>query len=52
MGRKCNMHGERRGTNAILMGNPKSNSPLGDPRSRLENNIKMDLGDKFRVEWD
>jgi hypothetical protein len=45
MGRDCNMHGERRSANAILVGIPEGNIPLGDPRHRLENNIKMDLGD-------
>jgi hypothetical protein len=35
-------HGERT-TYRILMGNPKGKRPLGRPRRRLEDNVKMDL---------
>jgi hypothetical protein len=37
------MHGERRGAYRILMGKPEEKRPLGRPRSRWEDNIKMDL---------
>jgi len=35
--------GERRGVYRVLMGKPKGKRPLGRPRSRWEDNIKMDL---------
>ena len=35
--------GERRGVNIVLVGKPEGKRPLGRPRHRRENNIKMDL---------
>jgi hypothetical protein len=35
--------GQERGTYQILVGRPKGRQPLGRPRHRLEDNIKMDL---------
>jgi len=35
--------GERRGIYRVLVGKPKRKRPLGRPRCRWENNIKMDL---------
>jgi hypothetical protein len=35
--------GERRGIYRILVGKPEGKRPLGRPRHRWENNIKMDL---------
>jgi len=35
--------GERRGLYRILMGNPEGKRPLGRPRRRWEDNIKMGL---------
>jgi hypothetical protein len=35
--------GEGRGAYRILVGRPEDRSPLGRPRSRWEDNIKMDL---------
>ena len=35
--------GERRGVYRVLVGKPEGKRPLGRPRSRWENNIKMDL---------
>jgi len=34
--------GERRGINRILVGKPEEKRPLGRPRHRWEDNIKMD----------
>jgi hypothetical protein len=34
---------ERRGEFRVLVGKPEGNRPLGRPRRRCENNIKMDL---------
>jgi hypothetical protein len=35
--------GERRGVHRVLVGKPEGRRPLGRPRRRLEDNIKMDL---------
>jgi len=35
--------GERRGVYRVLVGKPEGKRPLGRPRSRWEDNIKMDL---------
>ena len=39
--------GERRGVYGVLVGKPEAKRPLGRPRHRWEDNIKMDL-----QEWD
>jgi len=35
--------GERRGAYRVLVGKPEGKRPLGRPRRRLEDNIKMDI---------
>ena len=35
--------GERRGAYKILVGKPEAKRPLGRPRHRLEDNIRLDL---------
>jgi hypothetical protein len=35
--------GEKRGVYRVLVGKPEGNRPLGRPRRRWEDNIKMDL---------
>ena len=35
--------GEGRGVHKVLVGKPEGKRPLGRPRRRWENNIKMDL---------
>ena len=35
--------GEDRGVHRVLVGKPEGKRPLGIPRRRLEDNIKMDL---------
>ena len=35
--------GERRGVYRVLVGKPEGKRPLGSPRRRWEDNIKMDL---------
>ena len=35
--------GEERGVDRVLLGKPEGKRPLGRPRRRWENNIKMDL---------
>jgi hypothetical protein len=37
--------GERRGVYRVLVGRPKGKRPLGRPRHRWEDNIKLDLRD-------
>jgi hypothetical protein len=39
----CGTHGERRGVYRFLVGRPKIKRPLGRPRRRCEDNIKMEL---------
>jgi hypothetical protein len=41
--------GERRGAYRALVGKPEGRRPLGRPRRRWEDNIKMDLRE---VEWE
>jgi len=50
MGRACSVYGggERRGVYRVLVGKPEGKRPLGRPRHRWENNIKMDLQDRDR----
>ena len=43
MGGACSTYGERRGMYSDLVGKPGGKRPLGRPRRRWENNIKMDL---------
>jgi hypothetical protein len=43
MGRTCGTYGERRGAYRALVGKPEGGRPLGKPRRRWEDNIKIDL---------
>jgi len=40
--------GERRGVYIVLVGKPEGKRPLGGPRRRWEDNIKMDIQE---IEW-
>jgi hypothetical protein len=40
---QCNTIGERRGFYRVLVGKPEGKKPLGRPRRRWKDNIKMDL---------
>ena len=40
--------GEERGVQRVLVGNPDGKRPLGSPRRRWEDNIKMDLQEMGR----
>jgi hypothetical protein len=42
MDRACSTYGERRNTYSILVVKGEAKRPLGKPRRRWENNIKMD----------
>ena len=41
MGGAYSTYGERRGVYRVLVGKPEGKRPLGRPRRRWENNIKM-----------
>jgi hypothetical protein len=43
MGMACSTNGENRNSYRILVGNPEGKRPLGRPRRRWVDNIKMDL---------
>ena len=43
MGRACGTYGEDRGVHIVLVGKPEGKRPLGRPRRRWKNNIKIDL---------
>jgi hypothetical protein len=43
MGGACSSEGEGRGMYRVLVGKPEGKRPLGRPRRRWEDNIKMDL---------
>jgi len=43
MGGACGAYGEWRGVHRVLVGRPEGKRPLGRPRRRREDNIKMDL---------
>jgi hypothetical protein len=41
MGGACGKYGERRGVYRVLVGEPEGKKPLGRPRFRWEDNIKI-----------
>jgi hypothetical protein len=43
MGMACSTNGENKNAYRILVGKPEGKRPLGRPRRRCEDNIKMDL---------
>jgi hypothetical protein len=43
MGGTCSTYGEGRGVYRVSVGKPEGKRPLGRPRRRWEDNIKMDL---------
>jgi hypothetical protein len=45
MGRECSTHGEKKNAYKILVGKSKGKRPLGRPRCRWVDNIKIDLRD-------
>jgi hypothetical protein len=49
MGKAGNRNGEKRNEYKTLVGKPEGKKPLGRPRRRWVNNIKMDLRE---TEWD
>jgi hypothetical protein len=49
MGRASSTHGEKSNTCRILVRKPEGKTPLGSPRRRWEDNIKLDLRE---IGWD
>jgi hypothetical protein len=49
MGGACSAYGEKRGFYRILVGKTEGKSPLGRPRRRWEDNIKIDLQEMWTV---
>jgi hypothetical protein len=49
MGRACSTNGEKRNAYRILVGQPEGKRPLGRPKRRWVDNIKMDLRE---IGWD
>jgi hypothetical protein len=49
MDRGCSTNGAKMNTYKILVGNPEAKRPLGRPRRRWVDNIKIDLR---AIEWD
>jgi hypothetical protein len=45
MGGPCSTNGEKRNAHRLLVGNPEGKRPLGRPRRRWVDNIRMDLGE-------
>jgi hypothetical protein len=43
MGGACSTNGKKRNAYRMLVGKPEEKRPLGRPRRRWEDNIKMDL---------
>ena len=50
MGGSCGTYG-RRGVGRVLVGKPEGKRPLGRPRRRWEDNIKIDLQEVGRGFW-
>jgi hypothetical protein len=45
MGGPCSTNGEKRNTCRLLVGKPEGKRPLGRPRRRWVDNIRIDLGE-------
>jgi hypothetical protein len=45
MGGACSMNAEKRNAYRLLVGKPERKRPLGRPRRRWVDNIRMDLGE-------
>ena len=43
--------GKRRGVYWVLVGKPEGKRPLGRPKRRQKDNIKMDLQDVWGMDW-
>jgi hypothetical protein len=50
MGRACSTNGEKRNACRIMVGNPEGKRPLGRPRCKWMDDIKIDLK-RDRMGW-
>jgi hypothetical protein len=51
MGRACSINGEKSNAYRLLVGKPEGRRPLGRPRSRWLDNIRMDFETWDEVMW-
>jgi hypothetical protein len=52
VGEECCTHGTGEKVHKVLLGGPEGKRPLGRPRRRWEDGIRMDLGEiGWEVEW-
>jgi hypothetical protein len=53
MGGPCSTNGEKRNTYRLLVGKPEEKRPLGRPRGKWVDDIRMDLGEVGwgNVDW-
>jgi len=51
MGAACSTYGGRRGVCRGLVGNPEGKRPLGKPRYRWEDNIKINFQEVGGMDW-
>jgi hypothetical protein len=53
MSRACIMHRKKRNAYKVVLGKREIKRPLGRPRSRWKNDIKMDLRERGRghIDW-
>jgi hypothetical protein len=51
MGRACSTNGAKRNAYRILVGKPEGKKPLGRPRCRWVDNIKIDLREINGMVW-
>ena len=51
MGRTCSTYGGRRGAYRVLVGKREGRRPLGKPRRRWEDNIKLDVREMGWEAW-
>jgi hypothetical protein len=49
MGRSCGTNGEKSNAYTVLVGGPEGKRPLGRPRRRWKDNIKID---RRKIGWD
>jgi hypothetical protein len=52
MGESCSTNGEKRNAYRLLVGKPEGRRPLGRPKHRWVDNIRMDLGEVGWVDVD